>query len=585
MLFKHTTSDGKNIFVNSSLELYSNQNDLIGTGKKLSDVLKGEELKTATAAATEHFKKIDDENRKLKAERKKSIPETKQIIKRETVTAVKEEPVKKTGKKINPITTELKTPGVIYWNEIEAEYFKKIASLNMAEYELTEDDAGRLYIDVYGDCLRYNTTNKGWMVWTLNRWNPDRWNLAERAAALIAKHIQIKMIDMDVENLKDAAVFVKKIRSAAGIRAILFFGSSDPRVITSQEDYDNNPHLLNTPIGTFENLTGVMREHRRADLITKVTAYAPDFNCKPVYFMDFLEKITLGRKDLQEGLQIYLGSGCSGKYPKDNVGLMQGGGGNGKTVFIESAADVLGDYAGTLDIKYLTSQEKFNSSGHNDELATTNGKRLVVSVESQEGKNFHEGNIKKFTGGDGFPVSFKHGHTFTMHPAFTLVILTNHKPKVTGRDTGIWRRLKFFPFEYTIPDKEKDLDFKAKMLQADGAYIMAWLLAGCTKWYKNGYGEFETVEQATAQYKSDEDVLGNFINECCKIDRGFSIQANRLRTAFEKWCNENGEHIFSGRAWRQALEERGFIRSHGMYGKTWKGLTLIEENNSDDIPF
>jgi hypothetical protein len=56
--------------------------------------------------------------------------------------------------------------------------------------------------------------------------------------------------------------------------------------------------------------------------------------------------------------------------------------------------DVLGDYSGTLDIKYLTSQDKFNNSGHNDELASTTGKRLVVSVESQEGKNFHEGNIK-----------------------------------------------------------------------------------------------------------------------------------------------------------------------------------------------
>ena len=329
-----------------------------------------------------------------------------------------------------------------------------------------------------------------------------------------------------------------------------------------------------------------MREHKRSDLLTKVTAYTPDFNHESVLFYDFLDLITLNRDDLKEGLQIYLGSGCSGKYPKDNVGLMQGGGGNGKTVLVEAVAHALGDYAGTLDIKYLTTQDKFTgTSGHTDDIATTSGKRLCVSVESQEGKNFHEGNIKKFTGGDGIPVSFKHGHTFTMHPAFTLVILTNHKPKVTGRDTGIWRRLKYFPFEHSIPDDKKDLDFKAKMLQVDGACIMAWLIDGCKKWYKNGYGSFETIEQATAQYKANEDVLGNFINECCKVDPGFSVQANLLRTEFEKWCNENGEHIFSGRAWRQTLEERGFTRKHGMYGKTWKGLTLISEVEAESIPF
>lgn len=550
----------------------------------LTDFFSGEELEKKRIEIKQHYKQQYDLRRQNKTNKQSILKED--AVKPEIINQVKP-PATSTKKerKVNPVLSEIQTPGALYFKDIETEFFNQTESINMGLYELTEDDAGRLFVDVYYDFFRYNTTSKGWMVWASNRFTPDKWNLAERAAALIAKHIQIKMIDMDVENLKDAANFVKKIRSSSGIRAILFFASADPRVVTSQEDYDKNPHLINTPLGVYEHLTGVLRNHRRDDLMTKVTAYAPDANFKPVYFLDFLNKITLGRKDLQEGLQRYLGSGCSGKYPKDNIGLFQGGGGNGKTVLIESVTDVLGDYSGTLDIKYLTSQDKFNNSGHNDELASTTGKRLVVSVESQEGKNFHEGNIKKFTGGDGFPVSFKHGHTFTIHPAFTLVILTNHKPKVTGRDKGIWRRLRFFPFEYTIPESEKDLDFKIKMLETDGAYIMHWLLEGCRKWYKEGYGTFETIEQATDQYKNDEDVLGNFINECCKLDKGFSIQANRLRTAFEKWCNENGEHIFSGRAWRQALEERGFARSHGMYGKTWKGLTLMEEYNNDAIPF
>jgi putative DNA primase/helicase len=114
---------------------------------------------------------------------------------------------------------------------------------------------------------------------------------------------------------------------------------------------------------------------------------------------------------------------------------------------------------------------------------------------------------------------------------------------------------------------------------------MAWLIDGCRKWYESGYGNYSTVSEATEQYKRDEDVLGNFIHECCTTDQGFAIQANVLRTAFEKWCAENGERVFSGRAWRQALEERGFHREHGRNGKIWKGLTLNINEEENEVPF
>jgi putative DNA primase/helicase len=396
------------------------------------------------------------------------------------------------------------------------------------------------------------------------------------------------MLNMEPDDLRKAAMFVSKIRTTAGINAILFFAASDPRITTTQEDYDANRHLLNTPDGTYELDTGIMREHRREDLITKITRYAPDFKRKPAMFDSFMDKITLERNDLRDALQVYAGSGCSGKYPKDKLALCQGDGSNCKTVFLEAIADTLGDYAARLNIRHLTQDDKESPSGHTDEIASIANSRFVISVESQQDRRLNEANVKKYTGGDGIPVSFKHGHTFIMHPAFSLFILTNHKPKVTGRDTGIWRRLAFFPFDYKIPEEDKDLDFKVKLLEADGPCIMAWLIEGCRKWYADGYGNFQTVADATSKYRADEDVLGRFLEERCTTGNGFSVQAKALRTAFEQWCNENGERLFSGRAWRQALEERGFSRTHGMYGKKWSGLMVNEdevEKNVDDIPF
>ncbi len=473
------------------------------------------------------------------------------------------------------------TPGGRYWQNIQTHAEMVIKNLNFPCYEFNEDDAGRLFVDTYQDYFRYNTTANNFMVWTNTRWTLDIWNLAERGAAYTAKLFQTRLVDLDPASLKDAVAFVKRIRSASGVRAILFMASSDPRIVTSQADYDTHEDLLNTPGGTIDLATGNSREHRREDLITMITSYTPDANYIPQYFKTFLDKITISRQDLQSALKRFLGSGCSGRAPKDMVGAHWGEGQNGKTVLVEAVGDVLGDYSASIDIKALSQGER-QAGGHTDEIAILHGKRYVLSSESNQAIKLDEAKVKKYTGGDRIPVSLKHGRTFFMRPCFTLSILTNHKPRITGRDKGIWRRIRLLPYNYVVPDAEKDLAYKEKMLKADAPYILHWLVEGCREWYADGYGIFETTEAATKEYRMQEDVIGSFIDECCDMAQGYSIPAHKLRAAYEKWAQENGEDVFSGRAWREALEEHGFTRAHGRNGKTWYGITL---KGDDDVPF
>lgn len=478
---------------------------------------------------------------------------------------------------MNNIDKPLETPGATYWKNVEEHFYKMIPSINLSEYELTEDEAGRLFVDLFQYYIRYNKTISGYMIYTGSIWTPDKWNIVERAAALTSKFLQSVLAELPAASLKEAANFVKHLRTVSGTKAILFFASSDPRVTTSQEDYDKDPHLLNTPDYTIDLRTGEARDHKREDLFTKQTLCNPDSICESKIFSSFLRAITLGRADLQIALQTLLGSGCSGRYPKEEIGLFFGGGSNGKTVLLEACGDVLGDYTKTLDIKNITEFSK-ESAGHNDSIAHLTGGRLCITSESNQDIKMDTAKIKKMTGGDKIPVSFKHGRTFDMRPCFTLIILTNHKPRITNRDDGTWRRARLFPFDYKIPEESKDLEFKQKMLEADAPYILNWLIQGCRSWYESGYYVSETVTKATEEYKKQEDIIGTFIDECCKTDKGFSVSGSTLRDAYQKWAEENGEHIFSNRAWKQALEEHGFTRSRGMYGSTWKGLCLKSES-------
>ncbi len=476
------------------------------------------------------------------------------------------------GQHLSTMGDDIETPGQRYWSPIREHIAHYAPSIDFSQYHITEDSAGKLFVDLVGNFFRSNTTISGFMVWANTRWTPDRWRLAERAATMIGELYQAQLAVMGTGSIREAASFVKKIRSSFGIKSILFFAASDPRITTTQEDYDNNPDLLNTPNGTIEFPAGDIREHRRDDLITRCTRYAPEARAS-AYFDELIDKITLNRKDLKEGLQRFFGSGCSGRHPKDELGQMHGNGSNCKSVLVEAVGDVLGDYAAAIDIKSLTVGER-EASGHNDQLATMHGVRYARSSETNETVKLDEAKIKKSTGGDTMPVSFKYGRTFMMRPCFTLAIVTNHRFKISGRDTGIWRRIKLYPFDYQIPESEKDLQYKTKLLAADGPVILQWLIDGARLWYESGYGKFETVENATAAYRAEEDIVGRFIDEECVLSEPAEVSGSALSEAFKQWCQENNERFFAGRAWGEALRERGIERIHRRTGKAWRGIGL-----------
>lgn len=136
-------------------------------------------------------------------------------------------------------------------------------------------------------------------------------------------------------------------------------------------------------------------------------------------------------------------------------------------------------------------------------------------------------------------------------------MITNHRPRVEGDDDAIWRRLRLIPFKVSFLGREdRKLDGK---LETELPGIFNWCVRGALEWQKHGLGTAPAVEGATSEYRADEDLVGAFLAEKCKLEG--EVAPAELREAYEHFCNELGERPLSANILGKRLARRGIRRS------------------------
>ena len=101
-------------------------------------------------------------------------------------------------------------------------------------------------------------------------------------------------------------------------------------------------------------------------------------------------------------------------------------------------------------------------------------------------------------------------------PEYKLVLFTNFKPRVDGSDGAVWDRIRLIPFNVSFDGRE-DTELGEK-LAAEAEGILAWLVEGCLEWQEDGLGMCDAVERATATYRTESDIIGRFVRDCCELD-------------------------------------------------------------------
>jgi putative DNA primase/helicase len=170
---------------------------------------------------------------------------------------------------------------------------------------------------------------------------------------------------------------------------------------------------------------------------------------------------------------------------------------------------------------------------------------------------------------------FMRGDFFEWAPTHKLFLAANHRPVIRGTDYAIWRRIHLVPFTVTIPEDERDGHLPEK-LRAELPGILNWAIEGCLDWQRNGLGVPQVVKDATAEYRAEQDILGDFLAEKCVKDPQAWVPSGLLYKAYTGWCEDNGEKPITKTGFGIRLTERGFVQGKAAKGvRVWRCLRLL----------
>lgn len=432
----------------------------------------------------------------------------------------------------------------------------------MQKRPLTEFGNAERMLDRFGQGLMYVPEIAAWYCWTGVYWR--------RAADIEIEHMAketIKALHGEFAAYEgDASEFYEFCRvsqQAKMVRSMVMLAASDPRVMVPADELDKEPRFVGVGNGVIDLKTGKLLPPD-PDLRVTLTMgcdYVPDAKCP--LFEQTLHEVFSGDADMVDFFWRTLGYTLMG-VPKEDVMLIPfGNGSNGKSTVLNALRKVFGTYARSAEATSFVADGKNGggAGGAREDLVRLRGARFVYVNEPEENGELREGAVKAMTGGDSITARGVYAKaSVEITPTWVVYMPTNHKPIVKGSDNGIWRRLVLIPFERNFeadPTLTKDPD-RQERLYAEREGILAWLVRGAAEYVRRGLSQPTSIKAARDSYRTQMDLLADWIEQCCDVGADYSCDMSRLWASWESYAKTNGviQYIRSNVALGRRLDSR-----------------------------
>ena len=424
---------------------------------------------------------------------------------------------------------------------------------------LSEDALAQQFIRQRGAMWRYVGSWAQWFKWTGIHWQID---------GLGGAFHDIRLICRTAARETDKPQDARRLASAKTIQAVQKIVTHDPVIALAPDAFDQHPMLVNTPDGILDLETGSLTKHDAKLLLSQITRAIAGKGCPQ--WLIFLNTITGGNRDLQAYLARVAGYCLTGSTQEQVFFFLHGSGANGKSVFLQTLAWVLRDYAATATADTFTNR---GQTRHLTELAGLRAARLVLVSETEAGEGWAEARIKSITGGETIRANFMYKDHFEFLPQFKLIVAGNHRPSLSEVGEAMRRRLHIIPFAVTIAPEDRNPNLiDALRAEADG--IFGWMIEGCADWQSKGLAPPPIVSGAAEDYFAAEDHIGHWLGECCQIGPTLRASAKILYASWSAWAKDGGFEPKTTRFLGEQLRGRGFKQSKVGQDRGWLGLCV-----------
>ncbi len=429
-------------------------------------------------------------------------------------------------------------------NEVPAIENATVGETGQRRY-YTYDDTGNAlrFRDANAGLIHYNHVDGCWIYWDGVRWASDEnGEIKRRADKMLADMAK------DLKEMQDDPAYnaykkhLSRSRSHRGKEGFIAEARHLEGVPVLPSEMDRAGNAFNVRNCLISLKTGRTAEHDKKYMISKLAPVTYDENAKCPRWDRFIEEITCGDKSLQLYLQRMIGY-CMTAYTKEQcMFFLYGNGSNGKSVFVDTIAYMLGEYAASCQPETVMMRDRNNTA--RGDLARLKGARMVVTSEPNDGCRLDEGIVKQMTGGteNKLTARFLYGREFEFSPEFKIVMSTNYKPVIKGTDNGIWRRVRLIPFtaEFTKENRDPQL---TENLRRELPGILNWAIAGAVGWCKEGLPPCAIIDEAGQEYRSEMDRVQQFLDDCTTRSESSSTQASTLYKCYKAWCSEQGDRF------------------------------------------
>ena len=323
---------------------------------------------------------------------------------------------------------------------------------------------------------------------------------------------------------------------------------------------DTNPLTIAFANGVYDLSTNILRTGVPEDYIS---------NSMPIEYIEYNELSKevcavhsfLGKLFPDKSVRDYFMDTSSDVFIGENkqkiVLFWTGEGDNGKSVTQRLFELMLGPLAIKFSTTLITGK-KTGTGTANPELARAGGGvRWAVLEEPDGDEAINIGILKSLSGNDSYWARdlFQSGKAAReITPMFKLIFICNKLPSLKHSDKAVWNRIRVIPFESTFiragdpcPETEEEQLREKKFPMDNDLYskipsmvqAFAWILLNHRK---NNLNKVRTeplkVLQATQQYRNQNDVYRQYIEECLVESENKKIAVSDLYNDIKSWLRD-----------------------------------------------